>query len=110
MSQAGGTFGANASPNSFDNPVAGTLSPGTNNAENITHMQDLLVGVSCFNNSPRPPFTDLYIEFDKNSVGSWTSFPGSPFNGPSINVNSGTQSNAGNATPGTPIFAVRCYQ
>jgi hypothetical protein len=108
LSSAGGNSGANASPNSFDNPSSGTLSPGNSNAINITHMDELIVGVNCFNNSPRPPFTNLYVEWDNG--GGYTGFPGSPFNGPIINVNSGTQSNAGNASPGTPTFSVFCYQ
>jgi hypothetical protein len=106
VSVAGGNSGGNASPNSFSNPSSGTLSPGNTNGINITHMDELIVGVSCSNNSPRPPFTDLYVEWDNG--GGFTGFPGSPFNGPIINVNSGTQSNAVNG--GTPTFSVNCYQ
>jgi hypothetical protein len=107
LSQAGGVFGPNASPNSFNNPTSGTLSPGNVNAIDIVHMDQLIVGVNCTNNSPRPPFTDLYADWNDGT--GYIAFAGSPFNGPVININTGSQTNTAN-NAGTPVFIVRCYQ
>jgi hypothetical protein len=107
ISQVGGTVGPNAQQNPFYNPQASVLQPGTSNAENIVHMQELDANVACSAASPVPPFTDLYVEW--NNGGGFTGFAGSPFNGPSINVNSGIQDNAPN-NAGTPTFEIRCYQ
>jgi hypothetical protein len=104
---SGGAAGPNAQQNPFYNPQGGVLQPGTSNAENIVHMQELEVTVSCTNVSPVPPFTDLYLEW--NNGGGFTAFPGSPINGLSISISSGIQDNAPNNV-GTPTFVVRCYQ
>jgi hypothetical protein len=101
-----GTSGPNAAPPSFRNPSSGVQQPGTSNSLNITHMQDLLVNVSCQNNSPFPPFAQIYMDYENPSTNS---FPGSPFQGPAVNANTGVVSNTPN-NPGTPVFTVVCYQ
>jgi len=109
LSQAGGNSGPNAQPMTYDNPTSGTISPGTTNGINIVHMNTLDVNVSCRNNSPIPPFANIYMEYDYGTGGT-VSFAGSPFNGPTVNVNGGAVSNVGNVSPGTPNFQVNCYQ
>lgn len=107
QSKAGGGSGANEQPTNFKNPATGTISPGTTNGEPIVHMEQLEVQVICVNNSGRPPFTDLYMDWSDGS--GFIAFAGSPFNGPSLNVLSGIQTNAPNDI-NTPKFEVRCYQ
>ena len=109
LSQAGGQSGTNAKPATFDNPTSGTISPGTTNGVNIVHMMDLDVLVSCRNNSPIPPFANIYMEYDYGAGGT-VPFAGSPFNGPTVNAAGGSVQNVGNATPGTPNMQVNCYQ
>jgi len=109
QSQAGGGTGPNQQPANYNNPASGTLSPNTTSGIDIVHMQYLDVTVGCQNNSPRPPFADIYMEFDDSQGGGFTPFPGSPFNGPTLNVNSGSQQNAPNSV-GTPTVYTRCYQ
>lgn len=106
QSQASGVPGPNAKPNQYRNPASGSVSPGYNTGVNIVHCDTLDVSVICTNNSGTPPFADLYIEYDNGS--GYTPFPGSPFSGPSLNVNSNIQSNAPNNV-GTPTFYVQCY-
>lgn len=105
QSKAGGGIGPYESPTNFNNPSTGTISPNTTSGINITHMQQLQVNVMCINNSARPPFADLYMDWNDSS--GFIAFAGSPFNGPSLNVSSGIQQNAPNS-PST--FEVRCYQ
>lgn len=106
QSQAGGSYGPNAQPNIYRNPSTGSVSPGYNLGVNAVHCTNLDVSVQC-QNTAGPPFGgQLYIEYD-NGVG-YTPFPGSPFQGPSLNVNTGIQSNAPNNI-GTPTFYVQCY-
>lgn len=109
QSQAGGGNGPNVQPANYNNPASGTLSPNTTSGIDIVHMADLDVTVGCVNNSPRPPFADIYIEFNDTQGGGYVGFPGSPFNGPVVNVNSGAQINAPNSV-GTPTVYTRCYQ
>ena len=73
---------------------------------NITHMDRLDVQVSCMNNKmpPTPPFANIAIQYNRGA--GLTNFPGSPFNGPAINVSSGVVDNAANA--GSPTFTVQC--
>jgi hypothetical protein len=101
-----GVSGPNASPPSFRNPSSGIQAPGTSNSVNITHMQDLLVNVNCDNLSPIPPFAQIYMDYENPSTNS---FPGSPFQGPAVNANTGVVSNTPNNV-GTPVFTVTCYQ
>jgi hypothetical protein len=108
LSQAGGNSGPNAQPTTYDNPTSGSISPGTTNGINIVHMQGLDVNVSCRNNSPIPPFANIYMEYDYGTGGT-VSFAGSPFNGPTVNVNGGPAVNVPNDTS-TPNFGVNCYQ
>ena len=106
QSQATGTPGPNQQPNQFRNPATGTVSPGYNNGVNMTHMNQLDVTVNC-NNTAGPPFGgQLNIEYNDGS--GYAAFPGSPFQGPIINVNSTTVSNSPNNI-GTPTFYVQCY-
>ena len=109
ISYVGGNVGPYAQPSQYTNPQSSVIQPGTSNAEPIVHMQELNVLVNCYNIiiPPTPPFTDLYMDW--NNGGGFTPFAGSPFNGPSISVNSGIQDNAPNNV-GTPTFEVRCYQ
>jgi len=108
LSIAGGNVGPNAQPISFDNPTSGTISPGTTNGINIVHMMELNVNVSCRNNSPIPPFANIYMQYDYGTGGT-VSFVGSPFNGPTVNVNGGVVVNVDNDS-GTPKMQVNCYQ
>jgi len=109
-SKAGATGGGpNDQPINYFNPTSGVIQPGTNQGINIVHMNQLEVQVSCSHIVPPiPPFTDLFIEWDNQGAG-FAPFPGSPFNGPSIGVNSGIQYNSPN-NAGTPLFTVICYQ
>ena len=109
LSQAGGHLGPNAKPANFDNPTSGTISPGTTNGINIVHMMNLEVRVDCRNNSPIPPFANIYMEYDYGAGGT-SPFAGSPFNGPTVNVSGGVTGNVPNASPGTPNMQVNCYQ
>jgi len=109
QSQAGGGTGPNQQPANYYNPASGTLSPNTTSGIDIVHMWDLEATVGCTNNSPRPPFADIYIEFNDAQGGGYVGYPGSPFNGPTISVSSGAQVNAPN-TVGTPTIYTRCYQ
>ena len=106
-SSAGGLQGANFAGNQYFNPSSGSISPGTTSGINIVHMDQLTANVSCNNTKfpPAPPFANLSVQYDNG--GGLTNFPGSPFNGPSINVNSGTVSNAANSGT-TPRFTVQC--
>jgi len=106
LSVAGGTNGSFFAGNDFLNPPTGFIQPGTTQGINITHMDQLLVTVSCNYNviPPTPPFTNLTIQY--NNGGGLTNFPGSPFGGPGLNVNSGVVDNAANA--GSPTFTVQC--
>lgn len=106
-SSAGGINGANYPGNNYFNPNSGTISPGTTSGVNIVHFDQLSATVSCNNTKfpPTPPFANLAVRY--NNGGGLTNFPGSPFNGPAINVNSGTVSNAANSS-GTPTFTVQC--
>jgi hypothetical protein len=107
QSQAGGQSGPNAKTPTWRNPTSGIISPGTNNGVNIVHMYSLDVTVTCDHNAPpRPPFNDLFVEYDNGS--GYTGFPGSPFQGPSIIATTGALYNSPNST-GTPTFYVQCY-
>ena len=107
QSSPGGQNGANYPGNNYFNPNSGTISPPTTSGVNIVHFDQLSASVSCINTKvpPTPPFANLTIEY--NNGGGLTAFPGSPFNGPTLNVNSGTVSNDANSV-GTPIFTVEC--
>lgn len=106
-SAPGGTQGTYFPGNIYFNPNTGTISPGTTSGINIVHMDQLTASVSCNNTKfpPAPPFANLTITYDNG--GGATGFPGSPFSGPVINVNSGSVSNAANSGT-TPRFTVTC--
>jgi hypothetical protein len=107
QSSPGGTNGTYFAGNSFQNPTSGFIQPGVSNGINITHMDRLEVQVTCNNNKfpPAPPFANITIQYDRGT--GLTNFPGSPFNGPSINVSTTIVDNAANSGT-TPRFTVQC--
>jgi hypothetical protein len=106
QSSPGGSTGSFFAGGNFLNPPSSFIQPGTTQGINITHMDQLDVQVSCLNNKmpPTPPFASIAIQYNRGA--GLTNFPGSPFNGPAINVSSGVVDNAANA--GSPTFTVQC--
>jgi hypothetical protein len=112
ISRAGGVDGANAQAGSYLNPTSGTINPGTINALDAIHCDEIQINVIAQYSivPPVPPFSDLFVEYNLNAGGGYVAFPGSPFNGPSINVNGGVQDNSPNDGTGFSRFTVRCTQ
>ena len=103
----GGSQGTYYAGNQFFNPASGTLNPPFTNGVNMVHMDQLTAAVSCNNTKfpPGPPYANITITYDTG--GGATGFPGSPFNGPVINVNTGNINNAPNS--GTiPRLTINC--
>lgn len=112
ISRAGGTDGANVQPSQYNNPSSGTINPPTINALDGIHCDEIQINVVAQNSNvpPTPPFANLIVEYNLNAGGGYVAFPGSPFNGPSINVNGGVQDNSPNDGSGFSRFTVRCTQ
>ena len=112
QSKAGGIDGAQTQPNQYPNPASGTVNPPTINALDAIHCDQILITLTCQNSNipPIPPFANLIVEYNLNAGGGYVAFPGSPFNGPAINVNGGVQDNSPNDGSGFSRFTVRCTQ
>jgi|LakMenEpi03Aug12_release.lakeMendotaPanAssembly.Ray.scaffolds.fasta_scaffold729902_1 hypothetical protein len=112
ISRAGGIDGADVQPSQYNNPSSGTINPPTINALDAIHCDEIQVTVTAQNSivPPTPPFTDLFIEYNLNAGGGYVSFPGSPYDGPSITANGGVQDNSPNDSTGFSRFTVRCTQ
>ena len=112
ISRAGGVDGANAQAGSYLNPTSGTINPPTINALDAIHCDEIQITVVAQNSNvpPIPPFANLIVEYNLNAGGGYVAFPGSPFSGPSINVNGGVQDNSPNDGSGFSRFTVRCTQ
>lgn len=109
QSAAGGINGANAQPSQFQNPGTPT-NPAFVNAIDVTHCDEVTIQANA-QNSAGPPFNQqLICEYSLDSGGSYTAVAGSPFAGPSINVNSGILNNAPNSATSTPRFTIRFTQ
>jgi hypothetical protein len=107
-SRAGGTAGAQAQPDQFPNPGTPT-NPAFVNGVGIVHCDEVSITLNA-QNTAGPPFNqNLYIEYSLDNGSTYTAFTGSPFSGPSINLNGGVQNNAPNNV-GTARFTVQCYQ
>jgi hypothetical protein len=107
-SRAGGTTGAQAQPDQFPNPGIPT-NPAFVNGIDIIHCDEVRITLTA-QNTAGPPFNqNLYIEYSLDNGSTYTAFTGSPFSGPSINLNGGVQNNAPNTVP-IPRFTVQCYQ
>jgi hypothetical protein len=107
-SRLGGTTGAQAQPDQFANPGTPT-NPAFVNGVGIVHCDEVRITLGA-QNTAGPPFNqNLYIEYSLDNGTTYTSFVGSPFSGPSINLNGGVQNNAPNTVP-IPRFTVQCYQ
>jgi hypothetical protein len=112
LSRAGGIDGPDVQPSQYSNPTTGTINPPTINALDAIHCDEIQVNVIAQYSivPPVPPFSDLFIEYNLNAGGGYVSFPGSPFNGPSINANTGVLDNSPNDVSGFSRFTVRCTQ
>jgi hypothetical protein len=112
LSRPGGLDGPDVQPSQYSNPSSGTINPPTINALDAIHCDEIQVNVIAQYSivPPIPPFSDLFIEYNLNAGGGYVSFPGSPFNGPSINANTGVLNNSPNDVSGFSRFTVRCTQ
>ena len=112
MSRAGGLDGADVQPSLYNNPSSGTINPPTINALDAIHCDEIQINVVTLYSivPPTPPFSDLFVEYNLNAGGGYVAFPGSPFNGPSLNINGGVQDNSPNDNSGFSRFTVRCTQ
>ena len=112
LSRPGGLDGPDVQPSQYSNPSSGTINPPTINALDAIHCDEIQVNVIAQYSivPPVPPFSDLFIEYNLNAGGGYVSFPGSPFNGPFINVNTGVINNSPNDVSGFSRFTVRCTQ
>lgn len=107
-STVGGTSGPQAQPNQFPNPGTPT-NPAFVNVVDIVHCDEVRITLNA-QNTAGPPFNqNLYIEYSLDNGSTYTAFTGSPFSGPSINLNGGVQNNAPNNVGGA-TFTVQCYQ
>jgi hypothetical protein len=112
LSRPGGLDGPDVQPSQYSNPSSGTINPPTINALDAIHCDEIQVNVIAQYSivPPVPPFSDLFVEYNLNAGGGYVSFPGSPFNGPSINANTGVLDNSPNDVSGFSRFTVRCTQ
>jgi hypothetical protein len=112
QSRAGGTDGPDAQAANYSNPTTGTINSGTINVVDGIHCDEIQATITAQYSiaPPVPPFSDLFVEYNLNAGGGYVSFPGSPYNGPSITAGSGVLDNSPNDNSGFSLFTVRCTQ